>query len=147
MNKRRMLFLGGGSVLVLLILGSVVASQTSYTPLYMVRMEQASSRMNFMPAEVNEFAYAAGAGYTLNYDVQGCCGGITPDTWTFGSTCDGTCTEPTCADTCRLTCDDPTCEDTCPATCPLTCDTCTSTCTTCGGTCYITCSSTCLCGI
>lgn len=49
-----------------LVITYVAASTgTSYTPLYTFRMEQASSKMNFLPTEVNEFIYGAEKGHTL----------------------------------------------------------------------------------
>lgn len=95
------------------------------TPLYTYRMEQASSRMNFLPIEKNSFTYAADGGYILNHEVLRCCGGVSP-LMTEGSTCNPTCDEKTCI-TC-LTC----------ASCFL-CET-SETCDTCS-TCNPTCSS------
>ncbi|MBU7045149.1 MAG: hypothetical protein HXS54_01825, partial [Theionarchaea archaeon] len=105
------------------------------SPLFNLRMEQTSSKMNFLPTEVNGFTYSTEQGCILNYGAQRCCGGTALDPVAI-RTIDGTCVEPTCPDTCRLTCDDPTCEDSCPVTCPLTCDTCTHTCASCEETCY-----------
>ncbi len=139
--KRRVLVAIIG-VLISLTVACVAASPlTLHSPLYTLRMEQQSSKMSFLPLEINGFIYNTENGYILDYGVQGCCGGVTPNLITL-KTCDGTCTEPTCPDTCRLTCDDPTCDDTCPVTCPLTCDTCDQTCASCD-TC-ITCESSCM---
>lgn len=118
-------------------------SQASHTPLYMIRMEQASSKMSFLPTEMNRFTYAAEKGYTLNYGITGYCGvsplstGDTCDPecelteegyYTCSNTCPNTCVS-TCISTCPSTCDDPTCH-TCVGqyTCPETCNTCFQTC-------------------
>jgi hypothetical protein len=99
-------------------------------------MEQQCSEMNFLPTPVNEFTFAAGEGYILEYAVfgEGC--GITPlDTgvWTcYYSTCGGDTCYLTCPESCYGTCNDPTC--------PVTCDdpTCIYTCNhpTCDPTCF-----------
>ena len=98
------------------------------TPLYTVRMEQASSNMNFLPTEVNSFTYITENGYTLTHDVVGSCGGI--PLWTSPYTectcvvsCWDTCPcNPTCLPTCPETCDSPTCPYTCEHTCRYTCE-------------------------
>ena len=116
---------------------------TSATPLYTVRMEQASSEMNFLPTEVNRFIYTTEKGFNLNYICSGCFS-AQPLEVTSGRTCEGTCIEPTCDNTCPSTCAS-TCGATCGDTCGFTCDTCASTCDTCdetcdgGPTCYNTC--------
>ncbi|KYK37620.1 MAG: hypothetical protein AYK19_00010 [Theionarchaea archaeon DG-70-1] len=91
------------------------------TPLYTVRMEQASSEMNFLSTEMNNFTYTTGNGYTLNYDVSGgCCNG-----GKLLGTCSNTQCGPSCWNTCAgFTCSgEPTCSDTCPKwnTCHITC--------------------------
>lgn len=140
--KRKMLAAVISVAVASLTIACVTASSlTSHSPLYTLRMEQQSSKMNFLPSEMNGFIYNTENGYILNYGVQGWCGGVTPNLVTL-KTCEGTCIEPTCPDTCRLTCDDPTCANTCPATCPLTCDTCDQTCLSCE-TC-ITCQVSCM---
>lgn len=128
----------------LLVASAVIASSLPNTPLYTVRMEQASSRMNFLQTAVNGFTYTAENGYTVNYNAAGYCGDV-PLEITVGRTCEGTCDiDPTCPNTCWSTCDDPTCGDTCPNTCEATCDTCSQTCDTCPQTCIgPTCEDTC----
>ncbi|MBU7018679.1 MAG: hypothetical protein HXS44_14310 [Theionarchaea archaeon] len=132
--QKRILAAVLGTFLIMLAISTLVASSQINTPLYARRMEQASSKMNFLPTEMNGFTYSTEQGYILNYGAGGCCGGPVLDPVAI-RTIDGTCVEPTCPDTCRLTCDDPTCEDSCPVTCPLTCDTCTHTCASCEETC------------
>jgi hypothetical protein len=111
------------------------SSLAANTPLYTVRMEQASSKMHFLPIEVNGFTYTTEKGYHLNYDVMGYCG-VEP--LSTGKTCDPetceieTCDEPTCPWSCWQTCPY-TCSPTCPQTCPYTCDD--PTCITCEPTC------------
>ncbi len=143
------------------------------TPLYTFRMEQASSKMNFLSTPASAFMYTTEKGYTLNSSAAGCCN-VLLDTgvWTcYYSTCGGetciltcpvschgTCNDPTCPDTCNPTCNVPTCpntcgdthqytcstcEETCEHTCPLTCDDPTCLETCSGFTCYETCPETC----
>ncbi len=155
MDKRQMSLAVVSIVVAFCAITYVTASSFAATPLYTVRMEQASSKMNFLPTTVNEFTYTAENGYTVNYAVAGYCGGIIPlisggvntcetcDDPTCWNTCPDTC-EPTCPNTCMgvtcSTCMQPTCE-TCESTCPYTCSTCTSTCwNTCSG---LTCKNTC----
>jgi hypothetical protein len=133
----------------------------SPTPLYTVRMEQASSKMSFLPTEIHGFTYTAEKGLTLNRDSFQYCSLVVPCAPTDGGggeTCYPQCdtSQPTCntcAETCPNTCF-ATCPDTCWNTCPLTCDdlkciiTCIYTCLTCystceGPTCIITCMETC----
>jgi hypothetical protein len=102
------------------------SSSISSTPLYTVRMEQASSDMNFLPTAVNEFIYMAEHGYAVNYNVPEYCKGVIPFK------------PPTEIATCPYTCDDDTCEQTCPNTCWNTCPN------TCWSTCPVTCEPTCL---
>ena len=68
--------MGKKMVAILCIVGvflaaSVTATQRyqSDTPLYIARMEQASSKMHFLPAAVNEITYTTTKGYTLDYDI------------------------------------------------------------------------------
>ena len=126
---------------------TLVTGTSLNTPLYTVRMEQASSRMNFLPYAVNTFTYTTEGGYTLDYGVTGCCTTVRPFA-TYNSCEPDTCDE-TCPVTCWSTCDDPTCPSTCADTCPYTCDdytcsstceeTCPNTCDTCWNTCWYTC--------
>ncbi len=97
-------------------------SHTIVTPLHTMRMEQASSEMNFLPTAVNEFTYTTEKGNNLNYGLPRKYGDVVPcDTWQqpytcIYSTCEDTCETcdaPTCPDTCGYTCDDPTCGGTC----------------------------------
>ncbi|MBU6997570.1 MAG: hypothetical protein HXS41_08590 [Theionarchaea archaeon] len=101
---------------------------TFFTPLYTVRMEQASSKMNFLSTPVNEFTYSTEGGQTFGYHITGrtcaCWGDQTPQLPLTCNTCDDYyCEEPTHCGTC-VTCYS-TCQDTCPNTC--------STCSTCSG--------------
>jgi hypothetical protein len=110
--------------------------QTTNTPLYTVRMEQASSKMNFLPTEMNEFTYITEKEYNLDYCITGRCnshggGDVTPLLPYTCSTCDEYyCEEPTHCGTCV------TCYSTCQSSCGGTCSTCTGL--TCEGTCYPT---------
>lgn len=96
-----------GIAVVSVAAGVTATSQGLNTPLYTVRMEQASTKMNFLPTEMNEFVYTAEKGYTVDYDLQ-----IYEYTGLFigGVTCQHTCPY--------------TCEQTCPAICPDTVYTC-----------------------
>ncbi len=141
MNKRKMsLALIGVVAVSLAVVFATAGSLMADTPLYIFRMEQASSKMNFLPTTVNGFAYNTENGYTVGYNVGKYSGGA----GLLGT--DATC-HPTCEGwTCDPTSCQNTCDDTCPATCPYTCPaTCPSTCSTCGGWtcdptgCHVTC--------
>jgi hypothetical protein len=57
-------------IVTILAINVVIASpQTSHTPLYTFRMEQASSEMNFLLKEKSTFIYTAEDGYQLNTNV------------------------------------------------------------------------------
>ena len=143
--KKRALTALIGVAVISLVITSVAASPkiSGNTPLYAFRMEQASSKMNFLPTAVNGFVYTAEEGYNFNYSATGCCGDVKPlDTSDATPTCALTCyptsctcwqTCPyTCAATCPVTCDDPTCPNTCPVTCVPTCtDSCYQSCIFC----------------
>jgi hypothetical protein len=121
-----------GIAIVLFAAACVTASsQISSTPLYTLRMEQASGEMNFLPTETNGFYYTAENGYTLNYDASGRGYNVERlDTYQytceFYPTCNYTC-PVTCGKTCPYTCDG----HTCPYTCVYTCE---------GPTCWGSCS-------
>jgi hypothetical protein len=139
------------SVSVVLLAATCVTatSLSSYAPLYIFRMEQASSQKSFLPSPVNSFTYALKQGCTLKCNAPECCG-AGPLVFTQRSTeCDETCgnscgfTCDSCGNTCESTCPS-TCGSTCPATCPSTCgSSCGGTCSTCGYTCEDTCEKTC----
>ena len=143
MDRRKVSLVPVIVVLTFLALTCVTAhSLTSNAPLYTRRMEQVSNKMNFLPTAMNEFAYVAEHGYTLDYDVAVNCCDNTINEYTLAPTCPYTCWD-TCVNTCpgKYTCTE-TCPATCPATCPYTCQyTCPNTCNTCVGqfTCYNTC--------
>jgi hypothetical protein len=129
----------------------VTADSSTHTPLYTVRMEQASSKMNFLPIKQNTFTYSTEQGCFLNYDVTengepspvptGYPDTCWPQCTTIEATCEDTCPD-TCYDTCPTGCSTfpPTCMETCPETCY---DTCEPTCEeeTCPATCYDTCTT------
>jgi hypothetical protein len=112
MSKKLHLVLIGAAV-VFLAMACVSARTSPSTPLYTMRMEQASSEMNFLPTAVESYNYTAESGYSLNCTVTEYRGGATPLGTEF--TCGGDTCQPTCLPTCR-----PTCWDTCPKTC-VTC--------------------------
>lgn len=105
------------------------------TPLYLYRMEQLSSKMNFSPSEKNPPAYIAEKGFTVNYTAGVCSddngGGTDSVRTTCGGqvyTCNGEITcQGSCPDTCWPTCWN-TCWYTCSNTCEITCSTCDVTC-------------------
>lgn len=145
------------TVIALLAITAVTTgSQVSLnTPLYVFRMEQASSEMNFLSTERNNIAYTIENGSTLNYSIseEYCSAKSSPAIClTDQHICSvdvGTCAMVTCASTCPNTCWS-TCSDTCENTCGNTCwstcsDTCGNTCgNTCPSTCWLTCGETCL---
>lgn len=149
MKRKQIYLVVVSAAIVSLVVACVSASSLPNTPLYTLRMEQTSSKMNFLPTAMNEFTYTAEAGYTLGCDVSGGRGAILrgtdatchPTCSTCPLTCDETCPD-TCENTCPYTCDDPTCPDTCPVTCS-TCQTCPYTVCTCYGSCYGSCVPTC----
>lgn len=140
MDKKKV-FLAVSSVVALscVVVIAAASSLMADTPLYTLRMEQTSSKMNFLPTAVRGFTYTAENRYTLNHEVSGYCTGAAPlDTgvWTCEpnthelscKTCDTCLTCESCfhCDTQQATCDtcdtcEYTCWNTCPATCPLTC--------------------------
>ena len=110
-----------GLVAISLAVTCVTASEMTNTPLYTVRMEQASSKMNFLPTEKNIFTYTTENGHIVIYDAQCCSAGpldiptqpmclITEET--CDESCWGTC-YPTCYESCGGTCQNPTCGNTC----------------------------------
>lgn len=103
------------------------ASWTSSTPLYTFRMEQASSEMNFLPTEINNFTYTTEAGSTLNYEITRYCYVNPLEEPTVPVTCPETCEETcsTCYSTCEPTCEEPSCWNTCSSTCS-TCKPCST---------------------
>jgi hypothetical protein len=98
-------------VAALLAVASVAASSgvEPNTPLYTLRMEQASSEMKFLPTGRNTFVYTSEKGCTLNYNISG---------GNFAEPLSST-LEYTCRDTCQYTCyvDQNTCANTCWDTC------------------------------
>lgn len=139
---RKMMSLAVISAAALLAVTCVTASSwTLNTPLYAMRMEQASSKMNFLPTKVNTFSYTTEKGSTLNYGAAGYCDNeqslasgdpcISIELSCIATYCE-TCPQTQCGSTCS------TCEFTCPygTHCPHTChDTCVKTCSTCPNTC------------
>lgn len=70
--------------------------RVSNTPLYTLRIERASSEMDFLPTKMNTFAYTTEKGCELNFEIGGGYqGDATPlSTWYF--TCEPTCGYWTC---------------------------------------------------
>ncbi|MGC1123180.1 MAG: hypothetical protein WBA22_19015 [Candidatus Methanofastidiosia archaeon] len=142
MEKKKMSIAAMGIVVALVaamsatvspLMSATVSPLMSDTPLFTLRMEQASSKMSFLPTAVNDFTYNTENGYTLNSCATGYCGGaVLRGT---DATCFHTCMGETC-ETCYSTCPD-TCWSTCPNTCPNTCSA------TCPNTCFSTCPITC----
>jgi hypothetical protein len=139
MDRRKLLLVAVIMVTASLAITCVTAhSLTANTPLYILRMEQASSKMNFLPTAVNGFIYTAEKGYEVTYDTRGnCCingyGDNANPLATDGVSCVETMCDPcdtyngeytcqyTCPDTCNPTCTGSTCPYTCHQTCPDTC--------------------------
>lgn len=156
MDRKKMLATVVSVAVVLAVTAVTASSVTSNTPLYTYRMEQQSSKMNFLSTEMNDFTYTAEKGYTILFDSTGCssaqpcstydtcseCTTIEITCWSCWNTCWNTC-PATCESTCPNTCG--TCAQTCPNTCKNTCpSTCWSTCpNTCWDTCWNTCEYTC----
>jgi hypothetical protein len=123
MNRKVLVSIVSIAVISLAATAVTASSFSSYTPLYTLRMEQASSEKSFLPTSTNAFTYTAEKGYTWNYDIsEGCCG-ATPLIMTFQPTCEfyNTC-DYTCTSTCPSTCS--TCPVTCSYSCAYTCACC-----------------------
>lgn len=157
-RKQKMLMVTMSGIIVILATAFATAdSSSATTPLYTYRMEQSSSKMNFLPSTMNTFIYTTEKGFTLNYEFQRDCADAEPlaPTWPNDPTCSPTCGGETCPNTCEESCEGTcfveTCEGTCDEeTCPITCwSTCNPTCTspytckhsTCAPTCNDTCTS------
>ena len=136
MNKKMLIaaICVGGIFSVLLFV--TASSLTAHTPLFTVRMEQASSDMHFLPTSVESFSYSVENGYSLDYAVEsGVC--AIPLEYTGWATCAGQ--HNTCSSTCVSTC-----SSTCVNTCCTCVSTCSSTCVnTCSNTCWESCSAPC----
>jgi hypothetical protein len=127
-----------GTALGFLLVTIVTAgSWMSSSPLYTVRMEQASSEMNFLPTALSGFTYVTEKGHMLDYCCSNGYCGMMPLGTSTGSICD-TC-YPICDETQEYTCYQTSCQSTCYTcstcstcpgqwTCPNTCRTCFSTC-------------------
>ena len=130
---RKLIFLAVMSVALVFLAVTAATAHTwtsPNTPLYTLRMEQASTKMNFSPAKGNGFAYTVEKGHILGYDIAG----YFSDGEPLATGC-----KPTCVETCLETC-----VSTCPQTCVSTCFTCVSTCPySCVNTCWSTCAYTC----
>ena len=143
-KKQKLMSCGAVALaIVFLAIAAVTASSgySSNTPLYNIRMEQASSDSNFLPVEMNRFTYAAESGINLAYEApEGTC--FDAPLATKLTQCLPECppTEySTCCETCMFTCVSTcsTCVSTCGSTCVNTCSTCVSTCAnTCSASCY-----------
>ena len=146
---KKMVAAAVGVAVVLCAVAVVTASPriSSNTPLYTMRMEQASNKMHFLPTEKNNFTYTIERGYNLEHLVGAMFGEVALDTTPCTCeecTVDFTCPHGTCSDTCDtcFTCTN-TCEGTCGPTCPGTCATCSTCNRTCANTCAETCVSSC----
>ena len=120
---RKQIYLVVTSVVVVSLAACVSANFSISSPLYTVRMEEASSKMNFLPHGVTSFTYAAEEGYMIT-----CNAGVYCHVLHITSTSEPTCILPTCDFTCQYTCAQTSCQTTCYTcleTCPRTCQTCT----------------------
>ncbi len=108
MNRKMLIFIGGIAIVSIAVTAVTASSFSSYTPLYRVRMEEASSKMNFLPTVMNEFTYTAEKGCKLNYNSRGY-DDATPLIMTWQRTC---WFYPTCSYECPET-NQWTCWDTC----------------------------------
>ncbi len=173
MNKKLAIVIVIVSAVFVVCAITVAASSGTYSPLYMIRMQQASDKMHFSPATMSGFTYNTEPGCTVGYYAAARCGAellntapgetfcdtCPPECYTFEGTCMGsytcciTCFFETCWITCETcegqgyTCDDTSCQDTCVGTCdePTCSYTCPETCDdpTCFETCERTCRYTC----
>ncbi|KYK36382.1 MAG: hypothetical protein AYK19_01165 [Theionarchaea archaeon DG-70-1] len=111
MNRKKVSIAVVSMAVAFLAVTCVTASrQTSSTPLYTFRMEQASNRMSFLPTTVNEFTYNTRDGYTLNYELgtDSDVGFCIPQSWnpfcTEWGTWECTCFFPACFPSRHLDC-------------------------------------------
>lgn len=126
---KKLLFISGVSLCLLISVFAAASPISEYTPLYNFRMEQQSSELHFLPTSANTFTYTTEKGYQIDSGHCALCTKGIQDLITIEITCS------TCASTC---------EDTCLATCPFTCETCDAcpvTQDTCMQTCKVTCST------
>lgn len=140
MRRKTTLVVTAGMAVLLATVFVTTGTSVVSTPLFTMRMEQASNDMNFLPTLVMKFSYMTEKGYNMTCNFASClglCSGASATS--FG--------RPTCEPVCTSegnTCDSYTCLETCPQTCTNTCSTCPVTClNTCPATCPNTCSSTC----
>ena len=148
-GKQKMIFVVMSVILAALAVTVTASALAGHTPLYTVRMEQASNKMHFLPTEMNGFTYTTEKGCTLECTVVRKYSDVTPlATLPYATMCI-TCEPDTCEATCGTcagwTCDQTSCQQTC-YTCEgqgHTCDqtSCQSTCS--GNTCWSTCPYTC----
>ena len=107
MDKQKFFALG---VLVCMATAVTAHTQSVYTPLYTVRMEQASSGMHFLPTEANTFTLTAEKGCSFDYGAVSLAVSADKPVAT-GATCEDTCDDPTCPAVClstfRYTCTPP----------------------------------------
>jgi len=66
-NLRISVVVIGMAVLTFLASVAMASQQVTDTPLYAYRIEQASSKMNFLVTKRNVYSYTAESGYELNY--------------------------------------------------------------------------------
>ncbi len=72
-RKQGSLIVVGGALILLTATSLTGSLLLPSSPLYAVRMDQASSKMDFLPTEQNTFTYVAEDGYSLTF-------GTSPDT-------------------------------------------------------------------
>lgn len=132
MERKKLMVVALIAATALIIATTVSASSFTGSPLFSLRMEQQSSKMNFLPAEIKGFTYAAESKSCLTLDMSLCCNAVPlgPEPTSEQNPCEWT------VQTCPLTCLN---------TCPQTCQTCyTCLVETCPNTCSFTCGgSTC----
>jgi hypothetical protein len=131
MNKKQKIVVAIFSVTVsfLAIVAVTAAPWSLKTPLYRYRMEQASSKMNFLPFTMNDFSYITETGYSMNYEIEKDYDRSPLKPWTEIETCpftcdDDTCFGYTCPVTCEPTCMQYTCENSCHSepSCKIECE-------------------------
>lgn len=111
MNSKQKVFFALG-VLVCTVTAVTASTQSVHTPLYRIRMEQASSEMHFLPTEANTFTYTAEKGCSLDYGAASGIAVLSAEIpAATGMTCEYTCDDPTCPAVClstfRYTCTPP----------------------------------------
>jgi hypothetical protein len=76
MERKKLMVVALVAATALIIATTVSASSFAGSPLFSLRMEQQSSKMNFLPTEIKGFTYAAESKSCLTLDMSLCCNAV-----------------------------------------------------------------------